>query len=548
VNGPSTSRQPSEKRAASSSRGYSFEPTPAVVASRARSRYVSCSLCRTEASEYLFHRVGVRFVRCAGCGFVYVNPVGGPPINYFDMARAVPFVTAVDRRLAATDFAAFLEQTAEFVRVRVGSVPRRTLLVGRYLPEFAELPTARRLGLEIASLDDTEFERLALDSSVEFAAQALHRPPELVILHEFLEACSDPRAALGALAARVPESAVWVVTYANVDSLPARLLRRYWPGFFEVKSSFFTSANLSTLMATSGFLLRGSFPFPSRRSLPYLLERVQRRTGPWVQAALAEAKVPIRVGHQVAVFTPKPAQEPGEKLSIVLPVYNEARYVRAVLDALLALPLSIPKEIVVVESQSSDGTRDIVRQYEAQADLRVIYQDRPRGKGHAVRAGLREATGSILLIQDADFEYDLGDYDALLAPILQRRTSFVLGSRTLGLEDWKVRRFAQGAFKGQLMNLAQVGFAKTFNLLYQQRTTDVNTMFKVFRRECLEGIQLESDGFELDIELVCKLVRAGYAPLEVPVNYVSRGYEEGKKIHFWPDAARSYWAFFKHRL
>jgi hypothetical protein len=152
-----------------------------------------------------------------------------------------------------------------------------------------------------------------------------------------------------------------------------------------------------------------------------------------------------------------------------------------------------------------------------------------------------------VLIQDADLEYDIDDYDALLEPILQRRTSFVLGSRTLGADDWKVRRFAHGAVSGFLLNVAQVGFAMTFNLLYQQRTSDVNTMFKVFRRSCLDTVQLASDGFELDIELVCKLVLAGYAPLEVPVNYVARDFSQGKKIRFWRDAWPGYAAFFKYR-
>ena len=94
-----------------------------------------------------------------------------------------------------------------------------------------------------------------------------------------------------------------------------------------------------------------------------------------------------------------------------------------------------------------------------------------------------------MLIQDADFEYDLDDYDALLEPIVQRRTSFVLGSRSLGLDDWKVRRFARSRVKAFLMNVAQLVFARTFNVLYQQRVTDVNTMFKVFRRECIEGVE-----------------------------------------------------------
>jgi glycosyltransferase involved in cell wall biosynthesis len=213
----------------------------------------------------------------------------------------------------------------------------------------------------------------------------------------------------------------------------------------------------------------------------------------------------------------------------------------------LAKPLRLNKELIIVESGSRDGTREIVAEYAQHEGVRVIYESEPRGKGSAVRAGLAAATGSIVLIQDADLEYDIDDYDALLEPILQRRTSFVLGSRTLGAGDWKVRRFARGALAGLLLNVAQVGFAKTFNLLYQQRTTDVNTMFKVFRRSCLTGVRLESDGFELDIELVCKLVLAGHAPLEVPVNYVARDFSQGKKIRFWRDAWPGYAAFFKYR-
>ena len=180
--------------------------------------------------------------------------------------------------------------------------------------------------------------------------------------------------------------------------------------------------------------------------------------------------------------------------------------------------------------------------------MKLILEERPRGKGHAVRAGLEAATGSIILIQDADFEYDLDDYEALLEPILQRRTSFVLGSRSLGLDDWKVRRFARGQVKGLALNFAQLVFARTFNVLFQKQTTDINTMFKVFRAECLEGLVLEGDGFELDIELVCKLVRNGNAPMEVPVNYVARGFDEGKKIRFLRDAVPSYFAIFKHRF
>ena len=228
-----------------------------------------------------------------------------------------------------------------------------------------------------------------------------------------------------------------------------------------------------------------------------------------------------------------------DRLSIIVPVYNEERYVRAVIEALLAKDLGIDYEIIIVESNSADSSRAIVQSFEHEPAIKVVLQDRPLGKGDAVRAAFEVTSGTIVLIQDADFEYDLDDYDTLLAPILQRRADFVLGSRTLGLDDWKVRQYATTRWKGTLMNVAQVVFARTFNLLYRRRVTDINTMFKVFRRECIEGCHLDGSGFNFDIELVCKIARNGFAPLEVPVNYRSRGYEEGKKVTF-RDAVPSY--------
>jgi glycosyltransferase involved in cell wall biosynthesis len=238
----------------------------------------------------------------------------------------------------------------------------------------------------------------------------------------------------------------------------------------------------------------------------------------------------------------------GERLSIVLPVFNEVRYAAQVIDAVLAKPLGIEKELVIVESNSTDGTRDVVRRYENRPGVKVVYEEGPRGKGHAVRTGLAHVTGTIVLIQDADFEYDINDYDALLEPILQHKATFVLGSRSLGLDDWKVRKYDATPIRGLALNFAQVVFARTYDLLYQQRVTDVNTMYKVFRAECLDGLDLQSNGFELDIELACKLARNGNSPMEVPVNYVARGFDEGKKIRFWRDAIPSYAAFFKYRF
>ncbi|HEX4447392.1 MAG TPA: glycosyltransferase [Polyangiaceae bacterium] len=535
-------------------RAFEFEPTPAVSAARAHTRYVRCPACQADNPRYLFHKTGVRFVRCAACGMVYVNPASAEArANSFDIEGFRPFANAGDRALALRDFARLLEHIgADHERIQ-GKPIERTLLLGRYLRDFAALPEARRVGLDVAAIDEASFTQLAGESDLRWAQPMLARAPQVVILHELLESCGDPGVVLGKLVEALPPTTLLVVTYTNTDSLPARMMRRHWPPFFEHKTCFFSTSNLATLMARFGRVLKTQYALPVTHTAEYVADRVAPRTAAsrLVNATpLRDLRVPVRAGNRVAVFGRQAtSRESGvERLSIVLPVFNEVRYAAQVIDAVLAKPLAIDKEVVIVESNSTDGTRDIVRKYEGRPGVRVVYEDGPRGKGHAVRTGLKHVTGTIVLIQDADFEYDINDYDALLEPILQHKATFVLGSRSLGLDDWKVRKYDATPIRGLALNFAQVVFARTYDVLYQQRVTDVNTMYKVFRAECLDGLDLHSNGFELDIELACKLARNGNSPMEVPVNYIARGFDEGKKIRFWRDAIPSYAAFFKYRF
>jgi Glycosyl transferase family 2 len=532
-------------------RRYSFAASASVHAVRGRTEYVACSVCGESRSDYLFFRAGVRFVRCQGCGLVYVSPVGAAGPCYFDVAEVGRLSTSRDRALAVDDLARMIERLAREHAARTGSLPKRTLLFGRYFEQLLESPHLAGLGLEIVRIEGTAFARLAEQSELP-ALDARTESAQLVILNELLEACPDPGKVLRQIALVLPARASLVIAYADASSLPARLLRRRWPAYFDLKRAFFGLPQLLRLAEPHGLVLTAHAAAATHRTPRYAVERLLdaaprvRGLGRWVPAG---PSLPLFTGLRLASFEKRArSTTPStEKLSVVLPVYEEAGTVRQVIEAVLEKPLRIDKELVIVESGSRDGTREIVAEYAGVPGVRVIYEPAPRGKGHAVRTGLAACTGSIVLIQDADLEYDIDDYDALLEPILQRRASFVLGSRTLGAGDWKVRRFAHGAFAGFLLNVAQVGFAKTFNLLYQQRTSDVNTMFKVFRRSCLDTVSLRSDGFELDIELVCKLVLAGHAPLEVPVNYVARDFSQGKKIRFWRDAWPGYAAFFKYR-
>ena len=230
------------------------------------------------------------------------------------------------------------------------------------------------------------------------------------------------------------------------------------------------------------------------------------------------------------------------KLSIIIAVYNEASTVGTLLERVWLQPLpGLSRELIIIESNSTDGSRAIVAEFVTRrsgterAQVHAIYQDRPHGKGQAIRQGLAAASGDILLIQDADLEYEVSDYPDLLKPIIEGHTAFVLGSRHLGPAGWKIRQFANHGLLAAWMNAGGVVFRDLFNLLFSVRLTDPTTMYKVFRASCLSGLEFSCDRFDFDFELLAKLIRAGYNPLEVPVSYKSRRFDEGKKIRIWRD-------------
>jgi glycosyltransferase involved in cell wall biosynthesis len=243
------------------------------------------------------------------------------------------------------------------------------------------------------------------------------------------------------------------------------------------------------------------------------------------------------------------------KVTILIAVYNEAPTVGELLERVWEerIPES-SREIIIIESNSTDGSRAIVADFARRhpdgpdCKVRLILEPAPRGKGHALRAGLAVATGEVILIQDADLEYDVNDYSRLLQPIIEGRTDFVIGSRHLGPNRWRIRQFARGGMQARLMNVGGMLFHALFNLVFASRITDPTSMFKVFRADCAQGLQLSCNRFDFDYELLGKLMRAGYQPLEVPVSYRSRGFDEGKKIRVLRDPPGWVWAIFKARF
>jgi putative flippase GtrA len=235
--------------------------------------------------------------------------------------------------------------------------------------------------------------------------------------------------------------------------------------------------------------------------------------------------------------------------SIIVPVFNESQTFPELMRQLLAKRLDhlgLEREIILVESNSTDGTREQVAAFASTPEVKILWQDRPRGKGNAVRAGFAAATGDIILIQDADLEYDLDDYDVLLEPLLREEAAFVLGSRHSGRV--RMRQFTNQRVLGSVLNTAHLFFTALINVLYGQNLKDPFTMFKVFRRDCLYGLGFECDRFDFDHELLIKLVRKGYRPLEIPVNYRSRSFKQGKKIRLFRDPPTWIAADLKYRF
>jgi glycosyltransferase involved in cell wall biosynthesis len=211
----------------------------------------------------------------------------------------------------------------------------------------------------------------------------------------------------------------------------------------------------------------------------------------------------------------------GFKLSVVIPAYNEERWIREVVRRVQSVP--IPKEIVIVEDHSTDNTREVLKTIQDD-NVHVFYQPHNQGKGAALREGFRQATGDVVIVQDADLEYDPAEYPRLIQPILEGKADVVYGSRFIG-DSHRVLYYWHSVANNMLTTLS--------NMFTNLNLTDMETCYKVFRREVLQEVRIKSNRFGFEPEITAKIARRRAQPwrvYEIPISYSGRTYEEGKKI------------------
>jgi SAM-dependent methyltransferase len=527
-----------------------------AVVEQKMSQAVVCIVCAGKKIHYDFSIEKFRVEECTNCGLMRLNPqptdqelaeIYGP--NYFAFsgdAEGQAHASALKSRTA--DY--YLDLLEDYCRKPLtGSL----LEVGSGHGDFLGRAAAR--GLAVTGIEYSAHSVQVASKKLGDRARVIcgeigqllqsDERYDFIVFADVLEHVRDPHLFLQNVHALLKDSGIAIAIVPSLDSTSAKLMKSKWIEFKPEHLWYFSTNTCARLLYSENFGGVKSRPAKKSLSFDYVAEHFEHYPVQPYSAIVKFFKriiprmllrVPIRVtASGIVMFAQKQPIKITKTLSVVMPAYNEANSIRNAIDKVLAKKIDgLRIELIIVESNSKDGTREIVREYEGRDRVTVVLQEKPNGKGNAVREGFAHITGDYVLIQDADDEYDIADYDALIEPLQSGEAAFVLGARHGG-GAWKMRQFEDQRLAAGVLNFGHWIFTTLVNLVYGLRLKDPFTMYKVFRADCLNGLTFESNRFDFDYELLIKLVRSGYIPMEIPVNYRSRSFKEGKKVNAFRD-------------
>ena len=379
---------------------------------------------------------------------------------------------------------------------------------------------------------------------------------DIIIFADVIEHTKDPVEFLRHVYRLCKTNGIVFCATPTLDSFSSRIQGSNWVEFKEEHLFYFNNKGLTKLFYNNGFKSILLKKIPKTLNLNYISDHFRKyntndifeKTSSLLQLLPKEIKnyyFPF-VASGICLLAKKDKNQK-TKLSIIIPVYNEKNTFEKLIKSVLAKQIhGVCIEVIIVESNSTDGTRQLVKKINNNR-VKKIFQSKAEGKGYAVRAGLQKASGDIILIQDADLEYDVDDYDTLVQHIIDCDACFVLGTRHSG-KRWKIRSFHGQPIWAFIANCVHWGLTGLINILYGVSLTDPFTMYKVFRKSIIQDITFETKRFDFDYELLLKLIRKGYKPLEIPVNYSARSFAEGKKVSIRNDPISWLVAIFKYRF
>lgn len=543
------------------------EPAPAAARKPQPYTRTRCAACGDEHLHYAFSVKDHRLVRCANCATMMLNPqptdealaaiYGEDYALLADSERGLRHAAELKRRTARH----YLDLIGEYRGGHGGTLLEIGCGQGDLLAEAASL------GYHVTGADVSPYACRVAQSAIGASGRVIcggldaiegNGAFDVVVLADVIEHVREPARMLERLHQLLKPGGTLFIATPALDSWSARWLRHRWMEFKLEHLTYFNRQSLQTLLLDQGF---GQLTVASNHkylSAAYIHAHFDRYRTAGISAlvrlgtrllpeSLRWRPLKVVASGMIAIAT-KADRRPRKRLSIVVAAYNEAATLAPMLDRLVEKSFAgMETEIILVESNSTDGTRLIAQHYALAGHVKLVQEEKPRGKGHAIRTGFEHATGDVILIQDADLEYDVEDYEALLQPILSGQKAFVLGARHGGA-TWKLRQFENQPVASTVLNIGHWIFTAVVDVLFGLTLRDPMTMYKVFRRDCLHGLSFACNRFDFDFELLVKLVRKGYRPLEIPVNYRSRSFRSGKKVDPLRDPLTWIWALLKLRF